>query len=203
MGAKQHGISVVLSGLTAFAVVELRSGDEPPSVSTVQRSGSAEPSSKPHPGKTAPRTSPLAAARQYAAALDAQSSSSPTPSPLETEARDPARADALEAELHEELLRASREQTRDPDWAAPMESSLADAIGALCEDSGAALQGVECRASTCEATVTWESYGEARRGGPALVSGIVNRECSKRLTLSGDPEQAPYEATLFFDCEVA
>ena len=200
MSARQHAISVVLAAVTAFIVVELTSEDSDAASPRKPKAEGVTAKSVPtHRGRL-----PYLPPRRHAPAEpeDAVVDDAKHPAePIAAEVRpDPEEADALEAELHASLLEESREEARDPSWAGPMEASLSRAIEALEESTGAALEAVQCRAQTCEATVRFEGYAEARAGGPTLVSGIVNRECSKRLTLSGDHDAAPYDATLYFDC---
>ena len=202
MSARQHAISVVLAGVTAFVVVELTADDveSPPPARASKRTGKAKAkAAAPLRPRRAFARRPAPVEEDDAVDPSPPSDASPEPAPLQPRP-DREEADAAEAELHASLLEESREEPRNSTWAGPMEADLSRAIGALQDDAGATLESVRCRTSTCEATVQFQDYAQARTGGPTLVSGIVNRECSKRLTLDGDAAAAPYAATLYFDC---
>jgi len=115
---------------------------------------------------------------------------------------DPQAARGKEIDEHESLLQQSRAEVRDLVWAAPMEEALSETIVGVLEGSDASLQSVTCRSTTCEATVRYANAPAAQGHARDLVTGIRSTECAKRLTLTEAADAVPFDATLYFDCDV-
>lgn len=104
--------------------------------------------------------------------------------------------DAFRAEL-----RNHAEEPRDPQWASETDRLFTNDF----RITEATLQyrsvQVDCRMTTCVASVEWPSFPEARRRVGLLLTQPLSRNCARSVSLlPPDQPAAPYRAQLLIDC---
>ena len=89
----------------------------------------------------------------------------------------------------------------DAAWSGAAESQLEQEISTLSATENFELLRTQCRTNTCSATVQWPSYGGALDHFSALLHADYKTACAREVVLP-EPTQrdAPYEATVLFDC---
>jgi hypothetical protein len=105
---------------------------------------------------------------------------------------------ALENQYAADLANHRRD-ARDPKWAPRAESGIRDTIGTVAGTHKATR--VECKTTSCVATMEWPSYDEALHGYGRLLTAIYTPNCAVKI-LVHDPVdgQQTYQEQLLFDC---
>jgi hypothetical protein len=123
----------------------------------------------------------------------------------------PQRRQRSEAEIDE--ARATFHQThwvdrfntegRDAAWAEKTERSVHDEIARTLGSVGAArLLDVACHSTMCAANVEWSSFASVADDARKLAEHAIREHCVKELAYpQPDDTTAPYQATLYLDCE--
>jgi hypothetical protein len=96
-----------------------------------------------------------------------------------------------------------RAESDDPKWSRGAKQSFQNDFDKLSARGHFEVKDVECKTTSCLATVTWPSYAEAKKMWHGLLHANYAENCSREV-LVPEPEQgqagAPYDATVFFDC---
>lgn len=123
-----------------------------------------------------------------------------SPTEADLAAREEEQRRAAVEELQAKIALHRREPV-DAAWADAARDSLKDEITALSAggDHGA-LGGVECRSTSCLATVSFPSYEAAREGFGRYVMAMYDVRCARTAALD-EPEDpsAPYEVKLLLN----
>lgn len=102
---------------------------------------------------------------------------------------------------HENRIVEHFNQAHDPRWSETAETGFRSDLGKLGETGKFAVSRVDCRTTTCIATLSWPSRTDAMQAMPGIVHAAYRSNCGKTLHLPDEIEGAPaYEATVVFDC---
>jgi hypothetical protein len=117
----------------------------------------------------------------------------PIPDPEET-------ARELSA-LNDMLLAKHAGEPVDPTWSSGAVSAFQRDFAALTEQREAKVVGVECKTTSCVATLEWPSYEAAQREHSEVVMHGYEVNCRRQIW-APEPEdrEARYKATAIFDC---
>ncbi|MFP2908294.1 hypothetical protein ACLESD_25230 [Pyxidicoccus sp. 3LFB2] len=140
--------------------------------------------------------------RRLSAEEHARATPPPAPMPLTPEEQ----AQRREAgrEMFEMKVDAWRQERVDPSWADPARHALANNMGTLLaglpEDRRGQLLGVDCRSTTCLATLEFPNFAAAKDQFPRFVEHIYDVPCGRTVMLDDveDPA-APFQVKVFFD----
>jgi hypothetical protein len=105
-------------------------------------------------------------------------------------------------EAHKASLTAHMQETFDTKWAPGAARSFQHDLETAGQDAGFSVLSVDCRMTSCTATVRFESYELARRQFGTLLRSPFQVNCHREVTLDPPPADpaAPFEATAFYDC---
>ena len=101
-------------------------------------------------------------------------------------------------------LDSHKREARDERWATHASAALSKDLGAVLPgiESKPQLVDVECRTTTCAATIEWPSYADAHASAQRLVMGPFGSEnCDRTIHLSDAHADGRYQAVMLFDCE--
>lgn len=89
----------------------------------------------------------------------------------------------------------------DASWSSTATTQFEQDMNALSASESFELLRTQCRTNTCSATVQWTSYAGALDHYSALLHADYKTSCAREVVLP-EPEQrdAPYQATVLFDC---
>jgi len=121
-----------------------------------------------------------------------QSAGSPTPTPQESWAR--------HLEEHCKALEAHEREPVDAAWARDEAAAVGGALKDVAEKGQFATREVDCRSSTCVATVEWPSARTAQRQWKTLLAPDYG-PCTVEVMLDepSDPA-APFQTKVVYDC---
>ncbi|WP_438035767.1 hypothetical protein [Sorangium sp. So ce204] len=100
------------------------------------------------------------------------------------------------------VLDAHAQQRRDAGWAERAEESFQADLDAIAPGRGLEIVDVDCRTTSCAATIRWPSYTPEVMDDAGFLAGRPYRErCAKSISVPPpeDPS-APYESKIVFDC---
>ncbi|MDI1447446.1 hypothetical protein [Polyangium sp. 6x1] len=94
----------------------------------------------------------------------------------------------------------------DPTWSRTTNAALRPALDTLVRENadGTTLEGLDCRTSSCVATLSFSSYAAAQQGLDRYVTKFYSVNCVRTAKLDDAPEDpaAPVQAQLVFqDCK--
>jgi hypothetical protein len=114
---------------------------------------------------------------------------------------DPEQARAQTIQRWHEQLQAHEIEPRDAAWANATGPLFEDDLRRLGERERFELVSSQCRTNTCSAIVQWPDYGAALEHYASLLHNPYQIRCARK-TLLPEPEHndAPYRATVLFDC---
>lgn len=153
------------------------------------------------------RRTPRAATRPHRMAAperwEPPSDGSPDPSQTVTGQVSPEEWRRFKHELHQASFDAHERDVRDPSWAAPTEATIVRELNAI--DGGRFdVDRVDCRTTSCLATVRWENYDQAVQDYPSILHGYFTVGCGRRVLLPEPADRnAEYSVRVIFDCEEA
>jgi hypothetical protein len=135
--------------------------------------------------------------------IEKQPSAVAKPAPSQAPAPpDPAqvRRDALEQ--HAGLLKKHDHEAVDAAWARQSMPAIREDLTAIAEANKFRLVEVDCRTTTCTATLEWGSFAEAVQSIQMVAAAPSRLKCSHQITLP-EPEAggSTYRATVLLDCE--
>jgi hypothetical protein len=108
---------------------------------------------------------------------------------------------AASARLHEKIG-AFESEAPDPAWAGATQATLETEMATLSSGArGEAVQSVQCKSTSCLATVSFPTYDAARAGFGRYAMGAYGEvRCAQTAVLDepSDPT-APYEVQVLFD----
>ena len=90
----------------------------------------------------------------------------------------------------------------DPVFAEDASASFAADFDEVLEHTDIEFLGVDCRSTSCTASIEWGSFGAAQQGFENLLHHDYEKNCSTEIYLP-EPEDrdAPYEARVLFTCD--
>lgn len=153
-----------------------------------------------------PRSADLAAIERRLQGLEAQeprrsgeaATSEPEGAPPDLEE---ARREARR--LHDELLQRHRDEPVDRGWSGQAETLLRSDLGALAEGRSYHLTSLECKTSSCVATLEWPSYATAPQEAVGVIAAPHHVNCATSVwTPPPDDPATSYRAEVFFDCSL-
>jgi hypothetical protein len=108
---------------------------------------------------------------------------------------------AQQKERDERLLRDHWTETVDKPWADSSAQSLRIDLEALAKKNRFRIADVDCRNTSCLATLEWKTMEEASPELRAIAGHLYNVNCSRMLKPpeTVDPSQ-PVKVPLYFDC---
>jgi len=109
-------------------------------------------------------------------------------------------AEEAQVQAHQDCVDHFESEARDPRWAARTEQNLRTELGDI-KLGGAQLAQVECRSTTCAATMEWPTYSAVRPDASKLVLHNYQENCSRELAVPPpDNPEAAYTAVLYLNC---
>ena len=200
-----YTLAVALGGGLAGGLISARVGPlvfRPP-----QAAGSATTIDSPEMGATvatvrepSPAPTPKPVPEPPAAMLPAPAAARPAGGPV----FDPVVAAAAEKRERETVLHDHGEEPRDRSWASATERVLSGELGQFAQDKHFEVRDVDCRTTTCVASLSWPSYSDAQRVADEIVQKAYGgKKCARSLYLPPpeDPSATNYEGRLVFACE--
>ena len=113
----------------------------------------------------------------------------------------PAESEALDQQLHADLIQQHRYQAVDASWARPTERRLLSGLSELAVEGEFSVGRVDCRSTLCSAELSWPSYDLARSHFLRVVEAPVPG-CTRRITLPPlDDCTSTCDVTLIVDCQ--
>ncbi|WP_438033165.1 hypothetical protein [Sorangium sp. So ce204] len=100
------------------------------------------------------------------------------------------------------VIDAHAQQRRDPGWAGRAEESFQADLGAIAPGRTLEVVDVDCRTTSCAATIRWPAYTpEVMKDAGSLAGHPYRERCTKSISVPPpeDPS-APYLAQIVFDC---
>ncbi len=139
-----------------------------------------------------------------AAVKELQAASASPPTAIAAEPKDPNEERAEHLARHEADIATHLAAPRDPVWASKAAASLESALGAVKTAIPFAVRTVDCRTSTCIASLGWKSVEDARSGFQSVLHDAHQPGCTKRIMLpDAQPGPGEYRATLYVSCTSA
>jgi hypothetical protein len=106
------------------------------------------------------------------------------------------------AREYEETIRAHDREPVDGPWADKTARSLSSEMSRLSEAGRFAVTTVDCKTTTCKTVFRWPSYETALGAYASLLDHTYEANCTHTILLPAPPDpNAPYQATMLFDCE--
>jgi hypothetical protein len=101
----------------------------------------------------------------------------------------------------ESAIQKHRLERQDSGWAAKAAPSLRAGLEKVAESRKFKLGEVDCRSTSCLATLEWNNATEAREEFGKLAHEPFDVNCARSISLPGDAEPSmPVQATLILDC---
>jgi hypothetical protein len=102
---------------------------------------------------------------------------------------------------HEASIAGHQQQPVDHKWASTTATSFQADIGSFAEHAKLSLVSVDCRTTTCIATVEWASYENAIKNYERLLHFNYKANCQRQVLLPAPQDRSrPYRETVYFDC---
>jgi hypothetical protein len=132
------------------------------------------------------------------AGVDADSGVQEGPSAVEASTRD----HLLE---HRAAIRAHLSDRADPSWAPRANRAFEADLSAAGAKVGFEVESVDCRMTTCAATIRFANYVNARNQYSRLLHMPYGIDCAREITLDPPPSDpsAAFSATVMYDCTEA
>ncbi len=147
-----------------------------------------------------PDTSARAAALPPPSAASAATAAPTASAPVVPYTRE--EAERFEATYREKTLRDHAEEPRDPSWATKAEQSFRSDLMRLATNHHFDVRGVDCRTTTCLATLGWTRYAAAEGDAAKLAETDFSRNCSRTVFVPPPTDlEGPAEGDLVLDCE--
>jgi len=103
-------------------------------------------------------------------------------------------------------LNAHAADARDPNWARPAESSISEGLMAA-HDRNFEVVSVDCKTSTCVATLRWKTRKDAEAGSARAAETVLQPNCESKILLhdvgARENVDSPFEEKLFLNCVAA
>lgn len=113
-------------------------------------------------------------------------------------------APASSAEVHRELARLvaqHRADAVDRPWAATTLQLFSKDLATAAAPSGASVLAFDCRTSSCDGRVEWNSRQQAIKSYAELIHTSFRANCEKTILLDDEPAaNGKWQASLYFDC---
>ena len=123
--------------------------------------------------------------------------------PIEEPPISPAEADAHVLQHRLQREQSFAKEPVDRVWSTDAARSFRADFGAF-EGAVFRVGDVDCRTSTCRVQLTWDSYAAARAQAKKIVQYDYATNCMREiLTPEPDNPEAPYTASVYFDCKSA
>jgi hypothetical protein len=122
-------------------------------------------------------------------------SSSPAPV-FETQEEAAHRLSAAVAERE----RRHHADPRDVTWATSAEGTYVEDLRGLASSGDFQVRGVDCRTTSCRATLEWSSRSQAQAALRTVLHHNYVRNCAVELLLPPTERAGAYEASVYFDC---
>jgi hypothetical protein len=111
----------------------------------------------------------------------------------------------LHVRENQQALERHRLEPIDRDWSRAASAAIDAALSSLTSDGDHRTVAVECKTTSCTATLEWQSFTQARGGYGAIMGRlgtVLDLPCGRSIVLP-EPEEAdrPYQATIVFDCQ--
>ncbi len=187
------------AGAAVLTTLAMRSAEPPartPPPSSALRAGAAQ--------GAAPRSADLASIERRLQGLEAarqRPTDEATTPPHEEPPPDMEEARRESRRVHEEQIQRHRASPIDHGWADQAESMLREDLGKPAEGRSFHLADIECRTSSCVATLEWPSYEMAPRDAPFIAANSRKMNCATWVwTPHPDDPAAPYRGEVVFDC---
>jgi hypothetical protein len=114
---------------------------------------------------------------------------------------DPIASQKANVAAHNAAIAAHMAEAIDPKWAPAANRSFKADLNAVGEKLGFDLRQVDCRTTTCTATVAFSSFAEANRHYADLLRMRYGVNCTREVTLDDPGEQGgAFETTVVYDC---
>jgi hypothetical protein len=99
------------------------------------------------------------------------------------------------------LRAAHNAEPIDVDWGTSTSADFARELG-MIQIGEATVIGVDCRTSTCLATLEWPDYTQARQAMHPLATGTFSHRCTRTVSMVPPDDDAvgAYRGLMVFDC---
>ncbi len=105
------------------------------------------------------------------------------------------------------LLQAHSEEAVDPSWSPRANESFDGELQSMGSHNGFTVEAVDCRRTSCTATIGWKSFTQARATKNTILYKHYGINCGVTVHLpEPDPNRAvdsEYRSIVLFDCEEA
>lgn len=121
----------------------------------------------------------------------------------EEETLDPAEALAQDTARWEGKLTAHEQERRDPTWSEKAEGLFQSDFSAMARGRKFEAASIDCRTTSCVATVTWPSYApEEVQNDAMFIAGYPQQEnCATSVSVPPPEDRSvAYRAQVIFDC---
>ena len=114
---------------------------------------------------------------------------------------DPAESRRLQLEAHRKALGDHYRDAIDPHWARSAQRQFHDDLSAWESRLGFETKAVDCRTTSCVATLSFTNYQTARASWMRVLTLPYGVNCTREVTLDEPTEDGrPFETTVVFDC---
>lgn len=160
----------------------------------------------PAPGGTSPGAARLRALEERLAQLEererarerARDAGAP---PAEQQAGDHRREAAEERAQFQALVDDHRRDRVDAAWSRAASAGLRGDLGSLATEGHFQVLEMDCRSSSCVATLEWPTFSEARHARAALIGHRYHPNCAYGLSLpEPDDAASAYRTSMIFQC---
>jgi hypothetical protein len=128
-------------------------------------------------------------------------SSEPAPMPAPPS---PEESKQMLFERQRTLVADHQKDPLDPVWSVATVKNFDADFEAMAQNSPVKLLSIDCRTTSCLATVRWENYATALAKGSVLAHYPYSTTCARQVVQPPpDDENAPYVSTVVFDCTSA
>jgi hypothetical protein len=101
-----------------------------------------------------------------------------------------------------ELLARHDDEPIDPTWSRESEYSFGEQLRGIGTLTGTDVRDVDCRSTTCTATLGWESYGRAQEAIDDLLGGQFVPNCARSIRIEPPDDPAlPLETRFVLHCD--
>jgi hypothetical protein len=110
---------------------------------------------------------------------------------------------AAEPAYRQERLEQHNAEPIDYRWARSNARVWEADLAAFGETAGFQVTSVDCRTTTCLASLVWPTYRDARKAADRVIQKQYTNNCAKELFTPSSEGLAtePYKAALLLDCE--
>jgi hypothetical protein len=111
------------------------------------------------------------------------------------------REEAIAASRAQRKQRLERHATSavDSAWSQQTQTQITAAVAQLGRTLPVSLVSLDCRSSSCVATLEWPQADEARKHGASMASAEYGPNCAQSFFASGDAQEKPFRTTLLLE----